>query len=416
MYAHLMRKCLILCLILLHAPFASAQGASRLYPSGAETKTHGGAGQLMSRGAPANFYNPANLALTTSSEVYGELDVIVVDYKFEYPRQDAVEVKVRTPAPFFGFAFAPSESVTVGFSALALPGGKGRTLKKFPTRIFAEDADSDPILLDVESGSKGVSYQGALGGSFRFLETYAAGISLLFSGGTSTLKATESDGDGVLIEAKSKSSNYQMLLGGRGSWLEGRLEAALSVRLPSQSKSKGRTEYPALEGGVDTSSTSKGPVAFGAGVTGKVTDRISPFAEVLHTNWRELSSKGGRSVFDKVDVDYFDTNDLSLGADYAIGKNVATVAVGFYQSELGDGVMAKESDDGKELAGFEMQSVESIGFTTYAAGYRMALKQGHLQTGATYTAGDRDVARKSRGYGTYTLRYYSIVAAGVWRL
>ncbi len=416
MYAQPMRKHLILALILLRAPLAAGQGASRLYPTGAEAKTHGGAGQTQSVGAPANYYNPANLARTSAAEVYGELDFIVVDYTFEYPGEDPVEIRIRTPAPFLGFAFAPTSELTLAFSALALPGGKGNTLKDFPTRTFAEDADSDPILLDVESGSKGISYQSALGASYRIAGSYAVGLSLLLSGGTSTLKATEADGDGVLIESRSKSYNYQLLIGGRGSWLEDRLEGVLTVHLPSRGKSKGRIEYPALDGGVDTSSESTGPWAAGVGVSYRVTDKLTPFAEVLHTNWKALSEGGRFSVFNKVDVDYYDTNDVSLGADYAIGKNAATLAAGFYQSELGDGVMAKESDDGKELAGFEMQNVESIGFSTYAAGYRFVRKQGHLQTGFTYTSGDREIGKKSRGYGSYELRYYSIVAGGVWRI
>lgn len=416
MYAHAMRKRLILTLFLLHAPHAAAQGASRLHPTGAETTTHAGAGQTQSVGAPANYYNPANLSRTAASEVYGELDLVVVDYTFEYPGEDPVKVRVRTPAPFLGFAFAPLPDLTLAFSALALPGGKGQTLKNFPTRTFAENADSDPILLDVESGSKGVSYQGAFGGSYRIGGVYAVGLSLLFSGGTSTFKATESDGDGVLIESKSKSYQYQFLLGAKGAWLEERLEGVFTVRLPSRSKSKGRIEYPALDGGVDTSSESEGPWSAGAGISYLVADKLTPFAEVLHTNWKALSEDGGRSVFDKVDVDYYDTNDFSFGADYAIGKNEATLAAGFFQSELGDGVMAKEADDGKELSGFGMQNVESIGFTTYAAGYRIVKKQGHLQTGFTYTAGDREVGRKARGYGSYTLRYYSLVAGGIWRI
>lgn len=416
MYARPMRKCLILGLILLRAPHASGQGASRLYPVGAETKVSAGAGQLESRGAPALYYNPANLALATATEAYGELDLIVVDYAFEYPGEDPVKVAVRTPAPYVGFGFTPADSLSLAVSAFALPGGDGRTLKNFPTRTFSDNADSDPILLDVETGSKGISYQGALGGAYRFLETYSVGLSLLFSGGTSTLKATESDGDGVLIESESKSRSHQVLLGARGGWLEGRLDGALSVRLPAQTKSKGRTDYPALNGGVDTSSDRKGPLAFGAGASGKLTQHVAVFAEVLHTNWKALSSKGGRSLFDKVDVDYYDTNDFSLGGSYGFGKHRATLAAGFFQSELGDGVMGQEADDGKELAGFEMQSVESIGFTTYAAGYRLESKAWHLQTGLTHTRGDREVGRKSRGYGAYTLRYYSVVAGGIWRL
>jgi hypothetical protein len=229
MYAHPMRKSpipllpLIMGCVLLQEPSAFAQGASRLYPVGAETKVHAGAGQIASRGAPANYYNPANLAKTERAEVYGELDLISADYTFEYPGEDPVKIRIRTPAPYFGFSFAPTASLTLGVSALALPGGKGQTLKNFPTRKFADDADSEPILIDVEQGGKGVSYQGSFGIAYSFLETYAAGLSVLVAGGTGTLKATESDGDGVLIESTNKSSSYQLILGGRGEWLEGRL-------------------------------------------------------------------------------------------------------------------------------------------------------------------------------------------------
>jgi hypothetical protein len=105
-----------------------------------------------------------------------------------------------------------------------------------------------------------------------------------------------------------------------------------------------------------------------------------------------------------------------LGGAFQLGKNEINVAAGFFQSELGDGVMANEADDGRELIGYEMQNAESIGFTTYAAGYKIVRKAGHLQTGLTYTSGDREVAREARGYGTYKLRYFSLVAGGIYFL
>lgn len=419
MYAAAMRKTLfpiVLCSFFLRTPVASAQGASRLYPVGAEAKVHAGAGQLTSRGAPANYYNPANLAATPATAIYGELDVIVADYSFEYPGEDAVEVKIRTPAPYFGLSFAPTAALTVGVSALVLPAGKGQTLKSLPTREFAENADSEPVLLDVKTGGKGVSYQGALGVAYRFLETYSAGLSLLVSGGTSTLKATEADGDGVLVKSQNKSYSYQVLLGGRGTWLDDRIQAALTVRAPSRTKSKGRTDYPALDGGTDTASSGKGPLAYGGAVSGLVTDSLAPFVEVLHTNWHALRTQGGEVLFDRVDIDYYDTNDVMVGADYVIGKNQATLAAGFFQSELGDGVMAAEAGDGRELIGYGIQNAEAIGFSTYAAGYKFTRDSGYLQTGLTYTTGDREVGRKARGYGTYKLKYYAVVAGGIWRL
>lgn len=414
MYAQLMRKPMILCLFLV-CSVARGQGASRLHPTGAETKAHAGAGQLESRSSAAVYYNPANLALGEGSEVQGEFDFIAADYTFHYPGYDPVKIHVRTPAPDFGFVFRPVEGLSVGVKALVLPGGKSKPIRNFPTRTFAEDADSDPVLLDVETGSKGPSYSAAVGGAYE-LGDYAIGLSVLADGGTSTLKATESDGDGVLVESKSRNRSHQVVLGGRGAWSDGRVDGVLTVQLPAHSQSKGRTDYPALDGGVDTSSEGKGPLAYGAGVKVRATEKLSPFVEVLHTDWRALRANNGRSLFKKVDVDYYDTNDVSLGVDVATQGNTATAAAGFYQSELGDGIMAKESNDGVERQGFGMQDVESIGFKTYALGYRIARKTSDIQTGLTYSSGERFVGRKSRGYGSYELRYFSIVAGGIWRL
>lgn len=417
MYAARMRNHLLSLLILVLPTQAFAQGASRLFPVGAETKVHAGAGQLASRGAPANFYNPANLAETEKTvEIYGELDVIYADYEYEYPGLDPVRIKIRTPAPFVGASFALPANVYLGVTFFPSGAGGGQKIEKLPTMKFADNADSDPVLLDVETGSKGVGVSASLGVAYKFLERYAAGMSVLYSQGTSTLKATESEGGGVLIESESKSQSHQLIYGLRGIFWQDRIEAVLTFRPPSRSKSKGRTEYPALGGGTDNQGTGKGPTSYGVATSVRVTERIIPFVEYKRTNWKELRKQGGEVVFDRVDVDYYDTDDVMAGVSYEWNDRRVTLAAGFFQSELGDGIMAQESDDGIELIGYEFQDFEAIGFTTYAAGYRLELPKGYLQTGATYTKGERSIPREARGYGNYELTYYSLVAGGIWRI
>jgi hypothetical protein len=409
---------LVLCLLLFAAGPASAQDMFSLFHEGAETKSHAGAGVVFARNAPASYYNPANLIEEKKGFTpYGSLDLLSLNYQYTHPGYDPVEVSVTTPVPFFGFAWRPEETlsdVTLAFSFLPIPSSSNeRKIDKLPTRKFAGDSESEPVLMDVTTKGNGVGYRGSLGVSYRIMSGLGIGASVLFSksGGTTTAK-THGSGE-VLIVDRTESSSYGLLLGVRGSVLRGRVNSGLSVRMPSTNRGTGSTRYPALAGDAEApkKSSSKGPMGIAAGFDALLSERIVPFAEVHYTNWSSIRTQKRDQVFDEAEVDYFNTTDLILGTDLLAAGMRFSLSYGIYQSSIGDGIMKSESEDDRELIGMEFQDVGGLPHNDVGAGCEFLAGTTRIQTGLLYVSGQREVWKKARGYGEYQISIFSLTVS-----
>ncbi len=98
---------------------ALGQDVFGLFGTGAEAKVHAGGGQLASREAPANYYNPANLIEARGlATPYVELDILSLNYAFTYEGYAPVLVSKVTPLPFFGATVSPLPALTIATSFL----------------------------------------------------------------------------------------------------------------------------------------------------------------------------------------------------------------------------------------------------------------------------------------------------------
>lgn len=399
---------------------ALGQDFFSLFHEGSETKTKAGAGVMAARNAPANYYNPANLiedkiGLTP----YVALDFLSFRYSYELPGYDPVEIRTSSPVPFFGIAWRSESDLSLAFSFLPVPAGSGeRKIETLPTRKFSSDSESTPVLLDVTTKGEGLGLRGSFGAAYKVMSGLGLGVSMLYSrsGGSTTAKAHDNDEN--LIIDKTETTSYAFILGLRASAMRGSLNSGFTIRFPAFSNTKGSTRYPALAGDEEApkKSSGKGPLGIGFGADLVLFEGFTPFGEVHYTNWNSLRSEKQEQVLEQAEVDYFSTTDLIFGTDYRLSDYRISLAYGIYQSNIGDGVMKNEADDGLEVIGMEFQNVTGIAHNDLAAGFEFPFKDGNIQTGFLYVSGRRQVGNQSRGYGSYELEIFSLTASCTYHL
>lgn len=398
------------------APTASAQDALNLFPTGAEAKAHAGAGQLASREAPANYYNPANLIESKGMVTgYAELGILSLTYTYSYEGFDAVEVSKTTPLPFFGGTVKPLPALSIAVSLLPLPASSSeQKTENVPSR----EITAEPITVDAETKGTGLGYRLSLGAAYRFLETFGVGLSVVSSHSETRLTAYSHNDGMTLIETDKDTTTTQIILGLRGVALKGRATGALTLRLPSSTKTTGETRIKLIgDATTDASSETEGPLGIGFGIAGRVFGGLSPFFEVLYQGYEgiEETAKVG---LEEGAVAYQNTLDIGLGADFAWRGQTFTAALGLYDSPLADGVMKERADDGKELVGMKVQDVDKMPRKNLAGGWARSFLKGRLrvQSGLSYVFGSRSVAENARGYGDYDLTIVTLIAGAAYRL
>lgn len=387
-----------------------------LFGTGAESKAAAGAGQLASRGAPANYYNPANLVESPRGiDPYFSLDINQITYSYEYPDYDPVKVQQIAPIPFMGIVYRPQAipQLAVGGSFLVLPAGAGKQkIKQLPVKLTdSDDPDIGPQLVNVESGGgKSMGYRGSFGAAYRVISGLTLGVSFLASAGESVAAASNVDTDEVVLRSGNQSKTQEVILGVRGQALNGRITGALTLRPGSNSTVKSRTELPTLgpEAVLEKNTKVKGPRAVGAAVEGRVWRGLSPFVELVHEQWGALRSQVNSSGLDEGKSDYFNTTDTMVGATYIDGPNKMIGGYGIYQSHLGDGIWASQSADGEALIGQEFANIDGLPYEVYAFGYSRRYAKAQLTTVVSYAAGHREVWEKAKGYGSYSLQILSL--------
>lgn len=394
-----------------------------LFHEGSEAKTHAGAGVAFARNAPANYYNPANLIEEKKGFTpYGSLDILSLNYQYTHPGYDPVDVKVTTPVPFLGFAWRPGETLSdlmVAFSFLPLPASSNeRKIEKLPTRKFAGDGESEPVLMDVTTKGEGLGYRGSLGLGYKVMSGLGFGASALFSKSSGTMTAKTHGSEETLIIDKTESSSHGYLLGMRASALKGKVNSGWVLRLPMMTQGRGSTRYPALAGDAEAPkrTSSKGPMGYSASFDATVFGWLTPFAEARYTNWSALRSQKKDQVLEEAEVDYFDTTDLIFGTDFLVAGLRFNLAYGLYQSHIGDGIMKNEAEDDRELIGMEFQDFGGVAHNDLAGGCQFNAGSTKIQIGFVYITGERDVWQKARGYGTYELSVLSLTASATRHL
>lgn len=392
-----------------------AQDYFSLFGTGVETKSTAGAGLTASRGAAAAFYNPANLMLSPKGMVYDSvLDIISLQYSYEYPGEKPSTVKQTVPIPFFGATFRSPEfsKLAIGGSFLPIPGGASeQKIKDVWLRLPDPDGLEEPSHLNITTkNQKKWGYRGSLGVAYRVWSGLNFGLSLEFSKFASQLQADNADpsDQSTIMKSESTVRREALILGMRASAFRGRLQGVFTLNPGSINHSDIRTELPTASALLKSKPVTRGPLIVGAGLEAKIGLGIVPFLEAQYEQWQALRTQKRISAASSENADYFDTLDLKAGASWQNGPHTLRGGLGFYQSHLGQGIMKKYSADNIALNGQEFGDIDGIPYVAYAAGYSFAIDRYVLKSAVAMVSGARDVWEKATGYGHYALQISSI--------
>ena len=383
-----------------------------LFGTGAESKAAAGAGQIASRGAPANYYNPANLIESpVGIAPYFAIDINAVAYSFEYPGKDAVKVARTVPIPFVGLVYRPEgfKNLVVGGSFLPIPAGSGKQkIKRLP--LLITETVRVPQIVDVEtSGGETLGYRTTLGCAYKIVSGLSVGIALRLSRSDDGTVASNSDTGLVVLRGQTESTTQASSMGVRGQAMGGRITGVFTLHPGASSKIKSREEFPSVSADavLEQDRTVKGPLGVGAALEGRIWKGLSPYIEVFHEQWGVLRDQKRSSGFVQGGSDYLDTTDAIVGATYTHGRSKFIGGYGVYQSHLGQGIVQAESADDKALIGQRFADIDAIPHEIFSLGYSIRYPRAQMTTAVSNASGQRDVWEKAMGYGHYELEILS---------
>ncbi len=377
---------------------------------GAANKATAGARATQLQGIEAVAGNPANIGMSSSHTLYGELSWLSLDYTFSYPKQEPARVQLNTPVLFLGSRHPLTRDLSVAWSILPIPGG-GSELKvdRLPSRALTED----PGLMNISTASSGIlSYKLALGVAWRASPTLSFGASVLNNLAESSLVIADHESGTDLIELESTTTTIGGLLGATYQPFRP-LRLGASWRSPLLHTLRGK----ALNAG---GSSFRGAGRQGGAAALGATLQWKPayiFAEVHHDDRdRDSGNSDVMMVLSKGELARHDTLSYvaGLGAQWKSHRIVASYA--WYPTAIGDGIMATRDRERKEFIGAAFGDMNAISRNQYGLGYRWQRKHYTLDSAVASANGERNVPEWSRGYGIYQLQTYSASMALTWRL
>lgn len=398
----------------------SARGEELIYP-GIAPKASAGAGQTVSRGPSALFYNPANLIFSKFVEPYADISFAKVDYVYVCSKADKCDdldptvVSVVAPPVTIGLGFRPTPSFALGLAILPTGTGAPQEITGVPLEISGAYQ-----VMNITQSNSGMKI--ALGGALRLGYAFTLGAGLIRQSEKIALVATPDGSEDPLIDALYGGDFNQFVVGARSEIIDRALVLGVSYKTAVTKTYKGDvllnlspdSDYVPYEGVGYT------PATIGFGAETRIGD-FGFFFDLTHDAWSggRLIQKGGLGT-DPAEVDYVDTNNISVGGKiWMAKKHMLTLALGLKQANVGDGTeeasstskegeLLKLQDDTEEgdgtIGGVSFGNLDAIPRTIVAGGYRYKLSgTGYLEFAGQYQKGERIVPEGFHQEGTYTL-------------
>jgi len=418
---HSQSRPVALCVLLLGGLLATAVPARAddfVYP-GAQPKLGAGAGQTLSRGSSAIFYNPANLIY--SKFIQPDLDVSFAKVTYTYQqvdtdKYDPVVVNVTAPPVTAGLSFRPVPSFSVGISFLPTGTGNDQEVPNVPLELTSGAYQ----VMDVSTKQTG--YKIAAGAAFRFAFPFTAGVGIIHASEKTQTIITESGKTDPFIDALYAANSNRFVLGMRSELFDRAFVAALTYKTAVTKNYQGdilinldpaTSDYQVFTG------VGYEPAVIGLGLEARF-GVTGVYFDMVHKSW-----SGGRSVvkqgfgIDPLEVDLVDTNSFVVGGKVWIaGKHMLTGAFGLVPSNIGTGTeeaagTASGLDDGtsQAIGGVSFGNFDAIPRQIFSGGYRYKLTgNGSLELGGSYQSGTRVVPDGYNQAGTYTLSVIMLTA------
>lgn len=396
-----------------------AVAADLIFP-GIHPKMSAGAGQTVSRGSSALFYNPANLIFSKFIEPYLDVSLAQVTYtyqQFDTEKYDPVTVAVTAPPVTAGLSMRPIPNLAFGIALVPTGTGAEQSVKSVPLELTPGTYE----LSDIVTKQEGTKI--AVGAAFRFGNPLTIGLGLIRSTEKNSVLVFHEAEDDAYVDALYGGASNQFIGGMRSELFDRQIVLALSYKTAVTKVYKGdvliavdeNADYVAYEG------QGFSPAAIGFGAEGRY-GMFGVFFDLLMEQWsagRALAKRGISQ--DPAEVDYVDAMNLVFGSKVWIAKkHMLQAGFGIYPANIGDGdevsgttTLQNDAEGDGRIGGVSFGNLDAIPRNVIALGYRYKLRgTGYLEGGVDYQTGSRDVPEGFNQAGSYSLTVL-LVSAGI---
>lgn len=181
--------------------------ANDLFNPGIFTKSAGGAGLTQSRGAETILHNPANLDRSKGHQVYYEVDVTRMDYRY-VPMEagvDEANLNLLVPPAFVGWSWADS---TFSAGALVIPDGVGTEMK-----VDGVPVQQGTVMEVFDTKAIRTGYRFGLGGGARINPWLTIGLAAVYQYQREEIEGSKDDI--VEMDAELEGSGMRYHAGAR---------------------------------------------------------------------------------------------------------------------------------------------------------------------------------------------------------
>jgi hypothetical protein len=400
--------------------------AADLFVPGIQPKAGSGAGQTISRGASALFFNPANLIFAKHIEPTVDISYAKITYTYLHTDEslypDEVAYSTKATPVTVGLALRLIPNFAAGVAIFPTGAGETRLVKNVP--LFVPGLNSYPAngrVVDVATAENGLKIAG--GAAVRLGSSLVLGLSTIFIQDKFKQYQVALPDEEPFIDVKNQGSFTQFVGGMRAEVLDRRLAMALSFKTPVTKKYKGDyildTSFgkkPPEEGPLET--TEYLPMAIGFALEGRM-GAVGLFVDFVNEQWskgRTLVRRGFQN--DPGAIDLKDTNNIAAGIKlWPSESHMLTVSFGMHGSNIGDGSQisnsagrnlsltqnAQAEDD--NVGGMTFGNLEGIPRTIMAGGYRYKISgHGYVELAGQYQKGHRIVPVDYAQEGLHSLQ------------
>ena len=421
-----------------YASLVSTQPAQAidLFLPGIQPKAGSGAGQTVSRGASALFFNPANLIFAKHIEPTLDVSFAKLTYTYLHTDEDKYpdEVALSTTATpvTAGLALRLIPNFAFGFAVFPTGIGETRTVKNVP--LFVPGLNQYPPngkLVDIATAESSLKIAG--GAALRLGSSFVLGLSTIFMHDKNKQYQVALPDEEPFLDVKNQGSFTQFVGGLRGEVFDRRLAIGLSFKSPVTKKYKGDYVFdfslgkdPPVEKLTET--TEYLPLTVGFGLEGRFS-MVGLFVDYVNEQWskgRSLMRRGLEN--DPTEVDLKNTNNISAGIKLWTGEShMLTVSIGLHGANIGDGSefpakdqtgfrLTQDAAEGKgdtAIGGMSFGNLEGIPRTVMSGGYRLKISgHGYAEFAGQYQKGHRIVPIGYSQEGLHSLQI-AMLSAGI---
>ena len=385
--------------------FFSSLTLAATFSAGVESKTAGVDSTLKSKGPPAVLYNPANLSLVSDNkkaEPYMEFGIINVNYMYEHPDFDPVQISVSSPIATFGYTGKLNDKINYGFVLFPKSGGGETKINALPKKIGGS-------VMPIAVTQTGREIDIGLGMSYTPMAGLSVGLSNVISSEKHTLQANLIDNENDLVNSEYQNNFFRTVMGVSYKW-QNMLTTSASYK-PALTKTYKGSQTSAAQAEASAPKTvNYEPETLGFGASAQVAG-FSAAIEMNRLNW----SKGRSTKKDGInenepDADLNDVTEQSLSFGYNANANMGVnVSYAKRPTPWGDGF-----DDGtteNQRTGVAFGALNGIEQHVYSVGGSMMIKDYALDFGLSRAQGERFVQGQGENLGYYYLDVTTITGS-----